>query len=118
MFVGTYPVSLDGTRIALPKEVFDTLGDKKLTFFSIEETKHVFFHSKASLEELRKTMALFPNQLPKSIARMLAHAHVVQIDKKRRLVLPQQIIEQAEIKTACYLIGQGNTCLLQSRPYA
>lgn len=114
-FVGTYKLSIDNSRIVLPREVLSEIGSNELILFLNEKRRELFFYSQDSVKEFMKTVPLDPNRISRRMSRMLANAHKVQLDGKRRLMLPRSQRYNARLKDSCFLVGQGNLCVLKAK---
>ncbi len=114
-FVGTYKLSIDNSRIVLPKEVSSEIGSNELILFFNEKRREIFFYTGDSVKEFMKTVPLDPNRIPRRTSRMLASAHKAQLDGKRRLMLPKSQRDKARLSNSCSLIGQGNLCVLKAK---
>jgi DNA-binding transcriptional regulator/RsmH inhibitor MraZ len=111
MFVGRFKLSIDGSRIVLPKDIFNELGTRDLILFCNDQ-KEIFFYNADSLKEFTKTISLDPQRIPKKVSRMLAEARKAHVDAKRRVTLPQQLMKAARLEQSCFLMGKAHSCVL------
>ena len=112
MFLGTYHPKLIGKgRIALPKKIREELKDKKMVL-TIGFEKCIFGFSEKGWEEIVKpelSRPLFSDPEGRSLRRkMCREAMVVNLDSQGRLVIPEEMMEYAEIKDRLTIIGAGD----------
>lgn len=117
MFVGTFKLAIDGSRIFLPKEIFSEVDPRNLILFCDEKKRQVVFYRKDSMESLIQTFPLNPDRISERLSKMLAKGHKSKVDSKRRLLIPNHHKKSVKLTQNCYLIGQGHFCVLKAKPY-
>lgn len=115
MFVGTFKLTIDRSRVLLPKEIFAGIGARQVVLFLDEKKRQLVFYSQSSVDTLSKTLPSDPDKLARRMSMMLANGHVARVDNKKRLVIPSTVLEKVGIERNCYLIGQGHFCLLKAK---
>lgn len=114
MFVGTFQLTVDRSRILLPEEILSEIGARAVILFLDEKKRRVIFYSQGSIETLSKNLPSDPDRLPGRMARMLANGRRGQVDKKKRLSIPGDLAKKVGIGKRCRLIGQGHFCVLKA----
>lgn len=112
MFLGTFePNLLDKGRIAMPKKIRDELGRRKF-IFTIGFEKCIFGFDEKTWTEVTKTeltRPLFSDKEGRDLRRkMCAQAVYVDIDVQGRCVIPQHMLDYAQIKSELFIIGAGD----------
>lgn len=111
MFLGTFTPNLIGKgRIALPKKIRNEVKGERIVL-SIGFEKCLFgFEEKtwanAIAPELSKPLS--DTEGRKLRRQMCANASVVELDSQGRLVIPEDLMNYAEIKEELLVIGAGD----------
>lgn len=112
MFLGTFaPNLMEKGRIALPKKIREELTGNKLVLTIGFETC-IFGFSQASWDEVIKpelSRPLFSDKQGRDLRRQMCAAAVnIELDSQGRLVMPQEMVEFAQISQKVLIIGAGD----------
>ena len=112
MFLGTYePQLMDKGRVALPKKIRQELGSDRLVL-TIGFEDCIFGFSEKIWEEVTKpelSRPLFSDSQGRELRRkMCAEAVNIVLDSQGRFVIPQVMIEYANVKDELVIIGAGD----------
>lgn len=113
MFLGTYYHNLDAkNRLTIPSKILANIADSKLIiskgFDGCLELR--------TLQEFEKftnsLLALSQNKLnTRTILRqLLANASEVEIDSAKRILIPSNLLQEANLEKEAVIIGIGNKC--------
>lgn len=113
MFLGTYYHNLDAkNRLTIPSKILANITDSKLIiskgFDGSLELR--------TLQEFEKftnsLLALSQNKLnTRTILRqLLANASEVEIDSAKRILIPSNLLQEANLEKEAVIIGIGNKC--------
>ncbi len=117
MLVGTFEILLDGSRIVLPRAIFKELSSREVLMFFDSQHGEIVLYGKDSSEVLKRNLPLTPDVMSKKLARMLARGYQSTVDKKRRLFIPEEFRRKIFSSRKCYLVGQGQYCVLKADPH-
>lgn len=112
MFLGTFePNLMDKGRLALPKKIRQEIGNQRVVLtIGFEECIFGFAErtwEKATEPELIRP--LFSDRQGRDLRRkMCAEAVYTVLDSQGRFVIPERMIEFAQIKTKIAVIGAGD----------
>lgn len=112
MFLGTYQPNLIGKgRMALPKKIRNELsGERMVLTIGFEEC--IFGFAERNWDEVIKPellRPLFSDEAGRDLRRkMCAQATIVTLDSQGRFVIPEEMVNFAQIKEKITLIGAGD----------
>lgn len=112
MFLGTFePNMMEKGRIALPKKIRDELGGLRLVL-TIGFEECIFGFTERTWEEVTQpemSRPLFSDKEGRDLRRkMCAEAVNIELDSQARFILPQRMIEFADITNSLIIIGAGD----------
>lgn len=112
-FVGKTPTAVDSQRrLAIPKQWrLDTDTEDTLFFLTLGSGPSLEFHP---YEEFEKRMAMAAQKMNDEESDLMATASaadsaIIKLDKQGRFIVPQHLLEEAEIQTNVYCLG-SYTC--------
>lgn len=114
MFLGTYYNNLDAkNRLSIPSKVLSKLQNQKIVVISKGLEGCLELRTQNDFEaHTQKLLSLSQTKLDtRTILRqLLANASEIDIDASNRVLIPQNLIEEANLKKEVVIIGVGDKC--------
>lgn len=112
MLLGNFePNLMDKDRIALPKKIREELGSSKLVL-TIGFEDCIFGFTEKIWNEVTKmelNRPLFSDKVGRDLRRkMCAEAVNIELDSQGRFIIPESMLEYADIKDRLVVIGAGD----------
>lgn len=111
MFLGTYQPNLIGKgRIALPKKIRNEIAGERV-ILSIGFESCIFGFEEKAWENVVSSDINRPLSDPegrKLRRKMCSRAAIVELDSQGRFVIPEELLNYAEIKNEILIIGAGD----------
>lgn len=110
LLTGTYPRTLDDKkRLALPKRIRETLGEKGTQLFIAQGLdRSLWLYEQTALENLANKLDRVPaSDAEARVFRRLffAQMEAVDVDKAGRILIPDRLIEFAALANEVVLLG-------------
>jgi transcriptional regulator MraZ len=109
LLTGTHPRALDDkNRLVLPKRIRDILGQPEVLFVTPGPDRSLWLYTQADLERLAEKLDQAPaTDAEARVFRRLYFAQIesVDIDRTGRILLPERLLQFAELKQEVVLIG-------------
>jgi len=109
LLTGTHPRALDDkNRLVLPKRVRDLLGQPEVLFVTPGPDRSLWLYTQTDLERLAEKLDQSPaTDAEARVFRRLyfAQAESVDIDRNGRILLPDRLLQFADLKQEVVLIG-------------
>jgi MraZ protein len=109
LLTGTHPRTLDDkNRFVLPKRIRDLLGQPETLFVTPGPDRSLWLYTQTDLERLAEKLDHSPaTDAEARVFRRLyfAQAESVDIDRNGRILLPDRLLQFAELKQEIVLIG-------------
>ncbi len=116
MFLGTYNHNLDTkNRLTIPSKVLSQLGDTKTVIVSKGLDGCLELRKVADFETYsQKLLTLSQTKLKTRtmLRQLLANASDIEIDSANRILLPTNLLNEANITKEVVIIGVGDKCEL------
>ncbi len=116
MFLGTYNHNLDTkNRLTIPSKVLNQLGDTKTVIVSKGLDGCLELRKVADFEAYsQKLLTLSQTKLKTRtmLRQLLANASDLEIDSANRILLPTNLLNEANITKEVVIIGVGDKCEL------
>ena len=110
IFLGTYFHNIDSkNRLSMPAKFASSLGEKIVVSKGFDGCLEI--RSSKSFEEYaNKLMSLTQTKKDSRIVirQLLANAANIELDNARRILIPLNLLKEANIKTSVVVIGIGN----------
>jgi len=109
LLTGTHPRTLDDKkRLALPKRIRELLGEPDTLFLTPGPDQSLWLYTKAELERLAARLDETPaTDAEGRVFRRLyfAQTEAVEVDKNGRVLIPDRLLQFADLKNEVVLLG-------------
>lgn len=117
MFIGEYEHALDSkNRIIVPSKFRDELGSKFIVTKGLDGCLYVYPLSEWEiLEQKLKNLPLTSKNARAFVRFFFSGANEIEMDKQGRSLIPQNLVEYAEVKKEIVSIGVSNRVEIWSK---
>jgi MraZ protein len=109
LLTGTYPRTLDDKkRMALPRRVRELLKEPTTLFLSPGPDQSLWVYTQEALERLAERLEQTPGGKPetRTFQRLyFAQTEAVDVDRSGRILIPERLLQFAELKHDVVMIG-------------
>jgi len=109
LLTGTFPRTLDDKkRLALPKKWRDQMGDPGTLYLTPGPDQSLWLYSEVELERVARQLDIAPAaDADARVFRRLffAQAEMVELDRTGRLLVPDRLMQFAQLTTEVVLLG-------------